>query len=82
MIVLALFCAALWLYTRHNSFPFYYHPDEPGKVAQIQKGTRNFHHPQLLLTATDLTKQLARRDLDCQAVVEMGRWQPSLSKKG
>src|SRR5215211_5547616 len=70
----ALFLVALFLYTRHNTFPFYYHPDEPGKVAQIREGTRNFHHPLALLTATELLKRLAGRELDCQGIAEVGRW--------
>jgi hypothetical protein len=35
---IALFCACLALNTRHNRFPYYYHPDEPGKVEQIMEG--------------------------------------------
>lgn len=74
LIALAIFVAALWLYTRHNDFPFYYHPDEPSKVAQIRDGTRNFNHPLLLLTATDLTRWLSGGTADCQHIVELGRW--------
>ncbi len=70
----ALFVTALWLYTRQNNFPFYYHPDEPSKVAQIQDGSRNFHHPLLLLTATDLTRRFTNANLSCQEVVQVGRW--------
>ena len=73
-IALAIFTAALWLYTRHNDFPFYYHPDEPGKVTQIRDGTRNFNHPLLLLTATDLAVWVRGRAASCQEIVELGRW--------
>ena len=38
--------------TRHNSFPYTYHPDEDTKVRQIVSGKRNFFHPLLLLTTT------------------------------
>ena len=40
-----------------NTFPFYYHPDEPGKVEQVL-GMRpwNFHHPTLLLSTTKAEK--------------------------
>lgn len=74
LIAAAIFVAAVWLYTRHNDFPFYYHPDEPGKVAQIRDGTRNFNHPLLLLTATDLTMWLRGGAASCQEIVEVGRW--------
>lgn len=74
LIALLLFAAALCFYTRHNTFPFYYHPDEPSKVAQIRDGSRNFHHPLLLLTVTQLTKQGRGGKVDCQGIVEIGRW--------
>jgi hypothetical protein len=48
----ALFAAALALNTLHNDFPWYYHPDEPGKVEQIQEGRWNMHHPLLQLGGT------------------------------
>lgn len=70
----ALFIATLVLHTRHNEFPFYYHPDEPSKVEQVM-GTRawNFHHPMLLLSTTKLAATLADARTE-QAVVEAGRW--------
>ena len=69
---LALFVATLILHTRHNTFAFYYHPDEPGKVEQVL-GMRpwNFHHPMLLLSATKLVASNAPTE---QSVVETGRW--------
>ena len=73
LIALAIFVAAFCLYTRHNDFPFYYHPDEPSKVAQIRDGTRNFNHPLLLLTATDAVRWLRGATTDCQQIVEIGR---------
>ena len=42
-----------WFYTCGNGFPYYYHTDEPSKVAQVLNGERNFYHPQLLLAATE-----------------------------
>ncbi|CAA9217486.1 MAG: hypothetical protein AVDCRST_MAG42-396 [uncultured Chthoniobacterales bacterium] len=74
LIATALFVAALWLYTRHNDFSFYYHPDEPKKVVQIRDGTRNFNHPLLLLTVTDFARWLTGGTTDCQRIVELGRW--------
>lgn len=65
----ALLVALLWFYTRGNDFPFYYHTDEPGKVAQVLGGTRNFHHPLLALNAT----ALVLRSGTPQRAVEVGR---------
>ncbi len=70
----ALFFATLWLHTRNNTFPFYYHPDEPSKVEQVM-GTRawNFHHPMLLLSAAKLATVVSGATTE-QQVVEAGRW--------
>ena len=70
-----LFAAGLGLFTRSNGFPFYYHPDEPVKVAQVQTGNWNFHHPMLLLTTTRLAVRVTGADLENpQCIVEVGRW--------
>jgi hypothetical protein len=73
LMAAAVFLTALCLYTRHNEFPFYYHPDEPSKVAQIRDGTRNFNHPLLLLNATDAARAVSGRSVDCQEIAEIGR---------
>ncbi len=71
---LALFAAGLALDTRHNGFPFFYHPDESAKVEQILTGQWNFHHPMLLLsTAAAVVKTFGVTRSE-QAVVEAGRW--------
>jgi hypothetical protein len=68
---LALFGATVWLHTRHNDFPYYYHPDEPGKVEQVMgKRPLNFHHPNLMLGAAKLAAGSAKTE---QRVVETGR---------
>src|ERR1051325_56793 len=68
-------CAGLlWFYTAHNSYPFFYHTDEPGKVRQVIDGTRNFHHPLLLITATDLATRVLGVSRTDQNVVVVGRW--------
>ena len=74
LIALVLFAGSLALFTRENDFSFSYHPDEDGKVFQIIERERNFHHPLLMLNATDLTVHLARVPLTSQAVVIAGRW--------
>lgn len=69
-----LFAGTLALFTRHNDFPFSYHPDEPGKVGQIIKGSRNYHHPLLLLSTTEYVSRLGFVPRSPQPIVETGRW--------
>ena len=73
-IALALFVGSLLLFTRDNRFAFSYHPDEDGKTHQIIQRERNYHHPLLLLNATDFAVHVARVPLTSQAVVVVGRW--------
>lgn len=70
----ALFAATLTLNTRHNKFPYFYHPDEAEKVRQVMTGEWNFHHPMLLLTATKSAVAVRGVKLPEQGVVEAGRW--------
>ncbi len=70
---LFLVLATLALDLRHNQFPYYYHPDEPGKAEQILTGRFNFHHPMLLLTTTNVAVDFFRVPRTEQAIVEMGR---------
>ena len=51
---LFLFFGLLFVFTRDNRFPFYYHPDEVGKVEQLHESKLNFHHPLMMLNATAL----------------------------
>jgi len=74
---LLLFLCGLALFTRENRFPFYYHPDEPGKVRQVQSGEWNYHHPMLLLGSTRLAAGalgIEGPESDPQRLVEVGRW--------
>ncbi len=71
---LVLFALCLGLDTRHHRFPFFYHPDEPGKVRQVRTGEWNFHHPMLLLTATKMALKFSAAHRTEQDVVEFGRW--------
>ncbi len=59
--------------THDNSFPFYYHVDEPSKTGQVIRGEYNFHHPLLLLDATEGLMRIAGTPKEPQAVVEKGR---------
>jgi len=73
LFALLLFVAALLLFTRQQGFPWFYHPDEPGKVEQVITGQWNFHHPMLMLQTAKLaagSKAVAGNE---QAVVETGR---------
>jgi len=74
LLAALLFAAGLALFTRANAFPFYYHPDEPVKVAQIQTGQWNFHHPMLLLSTARLAVGALGGAENPQHVVEVGRW--------
>jgi len=70
---LILFIAAFLLNTRHNTFPYFYHPDEAVKVEQVRTGNWNFHHPMLLLSATKAAVTLGKVPLEEQRIVETGR---------
>ena len=73
LAALLLFAGALWLDTRQNGFPFFYHPDEPDKVDQLITGKWNFHHPLLMLgTAEAAKKALGLPDRE-QTLVILGR---------
>jgi hypothetical protein len=74
VVAVGFFCLSLALYTRHNNFPFAYHPDEPTKVAQLNAGTRNFNHPLLLLSATDSTMRALKISRTMQNAAVVGRW--------
>jgi len=73
-IAIAVFAVCLFLYARNNAFPYYYHPDEAGKVEQILANERNFNHPLLLLTATDLASEFTGMDRSRQETAIVGRW--------
>jgi Dolichyl-phosphate-mannose-protein mannosyltransferase len=80
ILVYSGLCAGLlWFYTAHNSYPFFYHTDEPGKVRQVIDGTRNFHHPLLLITATDLAAGMLHIARTGQNMVVVGRWVSAIS---
>lgn len=76
----ALFGASLVLFAccfasgfRHHTFPYFYHPDEPGKVEQITTGKFNYHHPMLLLATARLATDVLHTSKKPQAMVEVGR---------
>jgi hypothetical protein len=71
--LIGIFALSLALHTRHNDFPFFYHPDEPDKVDQVISGRWNFHHPMLLLSTTRAVVAVAKVPLVQQRVVEVGR---------
>lgn len=73
LLALVLFVGSFTLFTRHNDFPYSYHPDESGKVGQVIKGSRNYHHPLLLLSATDIASRLGFVPRTPQAICETGR---------
>lgn len=69
-----LFFAVGWVhFTRDNQFPYLYHTDEPGKVAQIANGNWNLRHPPLLLLATKAAARISGRATSPQAIAVLGR---------
>ncbi len=69
-----VFVVALFFFTRNNGFWFDYHPDEGSKSGQIINGTRNYHHPLLMLNAADVASRIAGARPDMQRVTVIGRW--------
>jgi 4-amino-4-deoxy-L-arabinose transferase-like glycosyltransferase len=69
-----LFAGTLWLDTRQNGFPFFYHPDEPDKVDQLITGKWNFHHPLLMLATAEAAKKALGLPNREQTLVILGRW--------
>ncbi len=57
----------------HHDFPCEYHPDEPSKVAQLLDGTRNYHHPPLMLTLADAAARLVGTPRDPESLARVGR---------
>ncbi len=77
-LAVALFCAGLfalclWLYTQNNTFPYTFHPDEPGKVTQVMYQTRNYLHPQLMLETTTQYMKWRAPTFDPQKIAIAGR---------
>src|SRR5450432_3907746 len=76
LMAVILFVIGMEAFTSHNTFRFYYHPDESGKVKQVKTGKRNFNHPLMLLTASEwFTKAFAGRpaQVSSQKIVVEGR---------
>ena len=71
---LALFAVVLALDTRHNDFPYFYHPDEPAEVDQVKTSAWSNHDPMLLLSVTKAVVEIARIPSREQDIVEAGRW--------
>ncbi|MBE7213465.1 MAG: glycosyltransferase family 39 protein, partial [Gluconacetobacter diazotrophicus] len=57
----------------HNGFPCEYHPDEPAKVAQLLAGTRDYHHPPLMLTLADAAARAAGVPWQAEPLARVGR---------
>ena len=70
---LLLFAVSLFIQTRHQTFPYFYHPDEPGKVEQVLTGKWNYHHPMLLLGSAKVAADIMGGPRKEQDVVEAGR---------
>ena len=57
----------------HHDFPSAYHPDEPAKVAQLVAGTRDYHHPPLMLTLADALARVVGTPREPEALARVGR---------
>ncbi|HEX8372275.1 MAG TPA: phospholipid carrier-dependent glycosyltransferase, partial [Chthoniobacterales bacterium] len=77
-----LFLLTVGLYSRWNDFPFYYHTDEPRKVEQIVKQTRDFHHPQLMLNAATVALSASGLEKTYQNAAVAGRWMNAIFAAG
>jgi hypothetical protein len=75
LLAAAAFAGSFFLNTRHNTFPYGFHPDEPDKTGQIlsERGYRNFRHPQLMLEVSQRVFDLGRTPRDVQEVTVLGR---------
>jgi len=82
-VAVVLMCGmASSFFTRGNGFPYFYHPDEPGKVEQVITGEWNFHHPLLMVGTAELAKKVLGLPDDEQRIVIMGRWVSALFATG
>jgi hypothetical protein len=73
LLALVFAAVAFALFSQQRGFAFFYHSDESAKVEQVQTRAYNFHHPMLLLTATEWLLGDAKHGAPAQRVVEAGR---------
>jgi 4-amino-4-deoxy-L-arabinose transferase-like glycosyltransferase len=73
IFLLLLVLVGTGLLSLWSDFPYFYHTDEPGKARQIIEGSRNLHHPPLMLESANLLVRVLGRPLEPQAVTETGR---------
>jgi hypothetical protein len=71
LLLFAIFFFGFYSWT--IDFPISYHPDEPSKVDQIFAGKRNFNHPQLMLTVTDLARRVLSPEGNSEFILSLGR---------
>src|SRR5712692_1733644 len=83
LFCLAVLFGSVFLYSRHNDFSSFFHPDEPSKAVQILRNTRTYLHPQLMLEATELALKLSGKAPELtvtgrREVTVTGRWVSAL----
>lgn len=81
-LLFAWFLLLVAIFSRDNDFPASWHPDEPGKVAQLLEGKENCHHPQLMLRATSLVLHLSGARATAHEIVVTGRWVSAVAAAG
>ena len=73
LLLLVIFSSSLGLFASHGDFAFFYHPDESGKVKQVLSGHRNFRHPLLMLSVSNVVAKVSGLSKNPQSVVRAGR---------
>jgi len=82
LLALIFFVGGVWLFTRDNHFPSFYHPDEPSKARQVIDGEYNFNHPMMLLQATRVIAWIRHTPETPQPITEAGRLASALFSAG
>ena len=82
LIALAAALLMLLQATWNNGFPAAFHPDESSKVGQILRGEYDFHHPLLMLRATQLLVDWDGAGDDPEHIVRTGRQVSALAAAG
>lgn len=58
LFIVAVVVGDFALNTYGIRFPYYWHPDEIGKVDQVRSGVYNFYHPQLMLQLARFAREV------------------------
>ncbi len=73
LIAAGIVLAAFTLYTRSNTFPYYYHIDEPLEIRLLLQNDTNFNHPLLMRNVANAAAWLTGLPRTPQNLVVIGR---------